>query len=73
MLPTKRIAHLSTAGDYCADLADLYRQTGRDAEGESVLRAAIATSARDVGLHHALGLTLTRLKQYREGPPALRQ
>ena len=30
-------------------IADLYRQTGRDAEGESVLRAATATSARDAG------------------------
>ena len=30
-------------------VADLYRQTGRDAEGESVLRAATATSARDAG------------------------
>jgi Flp pilus assembly protein TadD len=28
-----------------------------------VLRAAIEASPRDAGLHHALGLTLTRLKQ----------
>jgi len=28
-----------------------------------VLREAIATSPRDAGLHHALGLTLTRLKR----------
>jgi len=27
------------------------------------LRAAISTSPQDAGLHHALGLTLTRLKQ----------
>ena len=45
------------------NLADLYRQLGRDDEGESVLRAAIATSPQDAGLHHALGLTLTRLKR----------
>ncbi len=45
------------------NLADLYRQLGRDAEGENVLRAAITASPRDGGLHHALGLTLTRLKQ----------
>jgi predicted CXXCH cytochrome family protein len=45
------------------NLADLYRQLGRDADGESVLRNAITTSLRDAGLHHALGLTLTRLKQ----------
>src|SRR5215831_4563750 len=45
------------------NLADLYRQLGRDGEGETVLRAAIGTSPRDAGLHHALGLTLTRLKR----------
>ena len=28
-----------------------------------MLRAAIATSSQDAGLHHALGLTLTRLKR----------
>src|SRR5262249_2145676 len=48
------------------NLADLYRQGGKDSDGESVLRAAIAASPRDAGLHHALGLALTRLKQ----PPA---
>jgi predicted CXXCH cytochrome family protein len=42
------------------NLADLYRQLGRDGEGESVLRAAIESSHQDAGLHHALGLTLTR-------------
>src|SRR5207344_3389918 len=45
------------------NLADLYRQMGRDGDGENVLRAAIAASPRDGGLHHALGLTLTRLKR----------
>jgi predicted CXXCH cytochrome family protein len=45
------------------NLADLYRALGRDGEGETVLRAAIAASPRDAGAHHALGLTLTRLKQ----------
>jgi Flp pilus assembly protein TadD len=45
------------------NLADLYRQLGRDFDGESVLHAAIATSPQDAGLHHALGLTLTRLKR----------
>lgn len=45
------------------NLADLYRQLGRDDQGENVLRAAIATPARDAALHHALGLTLTRLKR----------
>lgn len=44
------------------NLADLYRQLGRDGDAEKVLRTAIASS-RDAGLHHALGLTLTRQKQ----------
>jgi tetratricopeptide (TPR) repeat protein len=45
------------------NLADLYRQANRDADGESVLRTALAASPRDAGLHHALGLVLTRLKR----------
>jgi predicted CXXCH cytochrome family protein len=45
------------------NLADLYRQRGRDGDGEEVLRAAIDASPRHAGLHHALGLTLTRLKR----------
>jgi tetratricopeptide (TPR) repeat protein len=46
-----------------ANLADLYRATGRDADGESVLRAALLASPQDARLHHALGLTLVRLKR----------
>ena len=49
------------------NLADLYRQTGRDGDGEAALRAAIAASPQDAGLHHALGLALTRLKQAGRG------
>ena len=45
------------------NLADLYRQLGRDGEGEAVLRAAIAVSPPAAAAHHALGLTLTRLKK----------
>jgi len=45
------------------NLADLYRQLGRDTEGEGVLRSAIVANPNDGGLHHALGLTLTRLKR----------
>ncbi len=45
------------------NLADLYRQTGRDGDGESVLRTAISASPKDAGLHHVLGLALTRLKK----------
>ena len=45
------------------NLADLYRGLKRDQDGENVLREALAASPRDAGLHHALGLTLTRLKR----------
>lgn len=45
------------------NLADLYRSQGRDGDGERVLREAIARSSRDASLHHALGLTLVRLKR----------
>jgi Flp pilus assembly protein TadD len=55
------------------NLADLYRQLGRDGDGESVLRAAIAVSPQDPGLHHALGLTLTRLKQPEQALGELRR
>jgi tetratricopeptide (TPR) repeat protein len=43
------------------NLADLYRDRGRDNEGAQVLREAIARSAQNASLHHALGLTLVRL------------
>jgi Flp pilus assembly protein TadD len=46
-----------------ANLADLYRSIGREGDGESVLRAALTASPQDAGLHHALGLTLIRLKR----------
>ena len=45
------------------NLADLYRQLNRDGDGESTLRLALASSPQDAGLHHALGLTLNRLKR----------
>ena len=45
------------------NLADLYRQLGKDKDGESLLRTTAAVSPRDAGIHHALGLTLTRLKR----------
>src|SRR5262249_45223237 len=54
------------------NLADLYRQLGRDGEGENVLRATIIASPRDAGLHHALGLVLTRLKRSDEAMGELR-
>jgi predicted CXXCH cytochrome family protein len=45
------------------NLADLYRQLGRDSEGENVLRSTLAALPREAATHHALGLTLTRLKR----------
>jgi Flp pilus assembly protein TadD len=48
------------------NLADLYRQTGREGDGERVLRTAIITAPGDGGLHHALGLSLVRLKRLDE-------
>jgi predicted CXXCH cytochrome family protein len=45
------------------NLADLYRQTGREGDGEKVLRSAIDATPSDGGLHHALGLSLVRLKR----------
>ena len=42
------------------NLADAYRQSGRDAEGEKQLRSGIARAPRNPDLHHALGLLLVR-------------
>ena len=55
------------------NLVDLYRQRNRDPDGETVLRAAIAASPRDAAAHHALGLTLSRLKQPVEALAELRK
>jgi Flp pilus assembly protein TadD len=46
------------------NLADLYRANGRDADAEKVLREGLARLPKSAALHHALGLTLVRLKQY---------
>jgi tetratricopeptide (TPR) repeat protein len=60
----KAALHLSPQYATAAiNLADLYRQLGRDNEGEGVLREALAGSTDQAALHHALGLALTRLKQ----------
>jgi tetratricopeptide (TPR) repeat protein len=56
-----RTRHCHPAPDLHRGVAELYRQLGRDADGEKSLRMAIAASPRDGGLHHALGLALTRL------------
>jgi len=54
------------------NLADLYRQLDRESDGEQVLRQAMARSQQDAGLHHALGLTLVRLKRLDEAIDELR-
>jgi Flp pilus assembly protein TadD len=54
------------------NLADLYRQTGREGADESILRTAINVVPGDGGLHHALGLSLVRLKRLDEALVELR-
>ena len=56
-----------------ANLADLYRQLGRESESESILRTALASSPDDAGLHHALGLTLVRMKRLDQALAELRR
>jgi Tfp pilus assembly protein PilF len=53
------------------NLADLYRQQGRDAEGERLLRAGIARLEDDADLQHALGLLLVREKRLADALPYL--
>jgi len=55
------------------NLADLYRQQGRDAEGEVVLRAGVEAVGDDADLAHALGLLLVRQQRLPEALPFLRQ
>jgi tetratricopeptide (TPR) repeat protein len=43
-----------------ANLADLYRQTQRDADAEKLLRDGIAIDDESAALHHSLGLMLVR-------------
>jgi Flp pilus assembly protein TadD len=56
-----------------SNLADLYRDTGQDGQGEAVLRAAVQSAPQDARLHYALGLTLTRLKRPDEALSELRR
>jgi predicted CXXCH cytochrome family protein len=55
------------------NLADLYRQLGRDGDGEIALQSALRASPRDAGLHHALGLALVRSRQTNAAIDELRQ
>ncbi len=54
-------------------LADLYRSTGRDAEGERALRAILARAPSAAAAHHALGLWLVRAGRHREALVELKQ
>lgn len=51
------------AGAY-VNLADAYRQSGRDNEGEHYLRQGLSLLPDAADLHHALGLTLIRKADY---------
>jgi Flp pilus assembly protein TadD len=53
----------STFVPAAVNLADLYRQLARDADGVTVLRAALVGLPTNAELHHALGLALIRTKQ----------
>ena len=53
------------------NLADLYRELGREEEGEAVLRAGIAAEPTDATLPHALGLLLVRGTRLPEALPLL--
>jgi Tfp pilus assembly protein PilF len=53
------------------NLADLYRATGRDGDGERVLMAALARLPDDAVLNHALGLLRIRQQRYTEAADLL--
>ena len=55
------------------NLSDLYRQLGRDGDGERFLRESLSRSPQDASLHHALGLTLVRQKRAEAALHELRQ
>jgi predicted CXXCH cytochrome family protein len=48
------------------NLADVYRQQGREADGERILRQALAVHPPNGDVHHALGLLLVREKRMPE-------
>jgi len=56
-----------------ANLADLYRQQGRDADGEALLLAGIAAAPESADLPHALGLLYVRQQRLAEALPWLRR
>ncbi len=56
-------------GPAAVNLADLYRELGRDGEGEAVLRNALERSPDEASVLHALGLLMVRLKQGQKALP----
>jgi Tfp pilus assembly protein PilF len=48
------------------NLSDLYRAVGRDTDGERILREGLKVAPKSAILHHALGLTLVRMKRTEE-------
>ena len=46
------------------NLADLYREMGREAEGKQVLLEALKAAPRSASAQHALGLLLVRTVQH---------
>ena len=54
------------------NLADLYRQIGRDADGEALLRRALQLESEAPDIHHALGLLLIRTDRVRQAVEHLR-
>ncbi len=55
------------------DLADLYRETGREGEAEALLRRTVAEAPDAPAPRHALGLLLIRTKRYEEASDFLRR
>jgi predicted CXXCH cytochrome family protein len=53
------------------NLADLYRGLGRDSEGETLLREALAIDRANADVHYALGLLLVREHKLAEAAPML--
>lgn len=56
-----------------SNLADLHRAQGRDADAEVALRTGLRHAPDAAALHHALGLTLVRLRQGEEALRALQR
>jgi predicted CXXCH cytochrome family protein len=55
------------------NLADLDRMVGQDAQGEALLRRALAIEPDNADVTHSLGLLLVRQHNYAEALPALRR